>query len=78
MNINTEGQRNGIGEYQHRRSEKWNRLNKTFKEKCSVAKSNYYKNIVEDLKRSKPSQWYSKLKRMSSDQKIKKYRYNSR
>ena len=33
---------------------------------CSNAKSNYYHNIVDDLKTSNPGQWYSKLKRLSS------------
>ena len=34
--------------------------------KCSEEKVKYYKNIVEDLKTSRPGMWYSKLKRMSS------------
>ena len=50
----------------HRRSDKWFELNKLFKSKCEKAKSDYYKNIVSDLKSSNPRQWYLKLKRMSS------------
>ena len=52
--------------YKHRKSPKWKRLNQLFEVKCRQAKSNYYNNIVEDLKTSAPGQWYSKLKRMSS------------
>ena len=50
----------------NKKSKKWMLLKTKFEEKCSEEKENYYKNIVEDLKTSKPSQWYSKLKRMSS------------
>ena len=50
----------------HKRSRKWKILNKDYLEKCEEAKEKYYKDIVEDLKLSNPSQWYSKLKRMSS------------
>ena len=38
---------------------------------CLEAKSNYYSNIVEDLKESAPGQWYSKLKRMASHDEIR-------
>ena len=44
----------------HRKSEKWKRLNEQFQTKCKQAKASYYTNIVEDLKTSNPSQWYSK------------------
>ena len=57
--------------YKHRRSPKWKRLNKLFEAKCRQAKSNYYNNIVKDLKSSAPGQWYSKLKRMSSHDQTK-------
>ena len=50
----------------NRKSQKWKNLNKTFKQKCLKAKSNYYSTMVADLKNSHPRQWYSKLKRMSS------------
>ena len=46
-------------------SPKWQNMNQIFEERCAVEKSNYYKNIVKDLKTSKPRQWYSKVKRMS-------------
>ena len=50
----------------HRKSEKWTHLSTKFEEKCELAKGNFYKNMIEDLKTSNPGQWYSKLKRMSS------------
>ena len=53
-----------------RKSPKWKRLNKQLEVMCSEAKSNYYSNIVEDLKQSAPGQWYSKLKRMTSHDEI--------
>ena len=55
----------------HRKSEKWKHLNQLFKEKCKVAKHSYYTKIVSDLKNSNPSQWYSKLKRMTSHDQAK-------
>ena len=55
----------------HRKSEKWKRLNEQFQTKCKQAKASYYTNIVEDLKTSNPSQWYSKLKRMTSNEQIR-------
>ena len=45
---------------------KWKLLNAEFGSKCEKAKQDYSKNIVNDLKTSDPSQWYSKIKRMSS------------
>ena len=50
----------------HRKSERWHFLNSKFEEKCNLVKSNYYKNMIEDLKISNPGQWYSKFKRISS------------
>ena len=50
----------------HGKSEKWIFMNQTYIKKCKQAKKDYYVNIVEDLKLSNPSKWYSKLKRMSS------------
>ena len=37
--------------------------------KCEVEKQKYAENIVSDLKTSNPSKWYSKLKRMSGQNK---------
>ena len=39
---------------------------KIFLQKCQKAKNDYVENIVNDLKSSDVSQWYSKIKRMSS------------
>ena len=44
-----------------RRSGRWRKLNKMFKEEVKAAKSLFYKNIVADLKTKSPSQWYSSL-----------------
>ena len=49
----------------NKKSLKWEKLNKEFTEKAEIEKSNYYVNIVQDLKDSNPGQWYSKVKRMS-------------
>ena len=49
----------------HYKSEKWQQLNKEFQERCEHEKKSYYSRIVHDLKESNPSQWYSKVKRMS-------------
>ena len=54
-------------EYSKRKkSFRWNKLMDEFREKCEKAKQNYSSNIVNDLKTSNPSQWYSKIKRMAS------------
>ena len=50
----------------HRMSKKWADLDLKYKSVLGEAKEKYYTNIVKDLKISKPSQWYSKLKRMCS------------
>ena len=48
------------------KSAKWSSLNLSFKQKIITAKHKYYNNMIKDLKSSKPHQWYSKLKRMTS------------
>ena len=50
----------------HRRSVKWREINFLYKKEVKRAKRTYYKKIIKDLKLSKPSQWYSKLKRLCS------------
>ena len=50
-----------------KKSQKWKKLEEQFNEKMSEAKESYYCNIVEDLKTSDIGKWYSKLKRMSSN-----------
>ena len=54
-----------------KKSLKWNSLNELFETKSEEAKSNYYTNIVEDLKTSNVGKWYSKLKRMSCNDQTK-------
>ena len=49
-----------------RRSEKWKVLDKQFKKKVKESKSNFYKNMVADLKEKDPKQWYSMVKRIAS------------
>ena len=46
----------------HKQSKKWSFLNAAYLEKSEEEKAKYYENIVEDLKLSNPSQWYSKLR----------------
>ena len=54
----------------HRRSLRWRTLNKEFKSRLALAKSNFYTNRIKDLKQGDPRQWYSKLRRLCSyDQK---------
>ena len=49
-----------------RRSEKWRNLNKLFKQEVKIAKKQFYKNTIADLKEKSPGQWYSALKRITS------------
>ena len=59
--------RNRKREYcRKKRSPKWNKLDEEFNVKSEEAKVNYSKNIVNDLRFSNQSQWYSKIKRMTS------------
>ena len=56
-----------------RRSEKWKMLDKNFKKEVKSSKEIFYKNMIADLRRKNPSQWYSSLKRISGfDQKSEK------
>ena len=54
-----------------RKSKKWKSLNTNYDEEVSNAKRDYYKNIIKDLKNSKPGQWHSKLKRLCSYDQMK-------
>ena len=47
------------------KSTKWIKFNDEFIQKVKLAKSTYRSNIIDDLKTSNSSQWYSKVKRMS-------------
>ena len=56
--------------HKERRSIKWKKLNKLFKNEVKSAKAQFYKTAVADLRQKKPSQWYSCLKKITShDQK---------
>ena len=56
-----------------RRSEKWHNLDRAFKKEVKVAKANFYTDMIKDLRKKNPSQWYSSLKRISGfDEKSKK------
>ena len=55
----------------NKKSPKWLTLREEYLTECAKCKEKYYENIVEDLKISNPSQWYSKLKRMSSHDQAK-------
>ena len=52
--------------HKERRSEKWKKLDKIFKKEAKSAKSEFYKNKVEELKIKNPGQWYSCLKNITS------------
>ena len=52
--------------HKQRRSPKWKALDKEFKKKVKLAKQNFYKTIVADLKEKNPKQWYSVVKRLAS------------
>ena len=49
-----------------RRSEKWKLLEKEFQKELKSAKSDFYKKSISELKRKKPSQWFSCLKKIST------------
>ena len=53
----------------NKKSKKWESLNADFVEKVKKEKDKYRVNIVEDLKSSDPRKWYSKIKRMSGQDK---------
>ena len=57
--------------HKERKSEKWKNLDKIFKKEAKLAKSQFYKNTVADLKQKKPGQWYSCLKKMTSHDQLK-------
>ena len=49
-----------------RRSNKWREINKKFKREVKIAKKNFYKKFIENLKFKDPAKWYSSLKRLAS------------
>ena len=55
--------------YKNQKSDKWVKLNTYFLKICEKEKKKYAEKIVADLKTSNPSKWYSKIKRMSGQNK---------
>ena len=53
--------------HKERRSEKWRKMNKLFKDEMKTEKAQFYKKTVADLKTKNPGQWYSCLKRITSN-----------
>ena len=59
--------------HKERRSDKWKGMNKSFKKQVKCAKEVFYKDMISDLRKKNPSQWYSSLKRITGyDQKAEK------
>ena len=57
--------------HKNRRSPKYFNLQKEYKSKCLKSKSIFYKNMIDQVKESDPSRWYSMLKRISNYDKDK-------
>ena len=56
-----------------RKSERWKSLDSEFRKAVKSSKASFYQNMIADLKKKNPSQWYSSLKRLSSfDEKSEK------
>ena len=50
---------------QNRRSDKYSRLQKEYKIKCSKAKKEFFNKLFRQFRESDPSKWYSLLKRIT-------------
>ena len=48
-----------------KKSKKWIMLNEEFNKRVIMLKESYYENVIDDLKTSNVSAWYSKIKKMS-------------
>ena len=57
--------------HKERKSEKWKVMRKLFKLEIKEAKKQFYKTTVADLKEKSPGQWYSCLKKISSNDQVK-------
>ena len=55
--------------FKNQKSEHWKKLNLEFLNAMKKAKISYRENMVDDIKNTHPSQWYSKVRRMSGLQK---------
>ena len=58
------------------KSIRWQYYNKLYKAEIKLAKQNFYKKMISDLKQKKPGQWYSALKRISNFNENKSNQYN--
>ena len=52
--------------HKHRRSNKWKELDNIFKKQAKLAKQDFYKRMVADLKEKNPKQWYTTVKKLAS------------
>ena len=55
--------------FKNQKSEKWKKVNLCFLEELKKSKESYRQKMVDDLKNTNPSKWYSKFKRMAGVQK---------
>ena len=62
--------------HKERRSEKWRKLDKLFKNEVKNAKAEFYKNKIEELKLKNPKQWYSCLKNITAFDQLKNEELN--
>ena len=58
--------------HKERRSIKWREINKLFKSEVKLAKQKFFENTISDLKQKNPGQWYSSLKRITSNDQMNK------
>ena len=59
-----------------RKSEKWKKLDKLFKQEMKSEKENFYKQSVADLKLANPSKWFTCLKKITSHDQRKSEQIN--
>jgi hypothetical protein len=52
--------------HKHRKSNKWNLMNKNYQIELEKAKKDYYKMKIKNLSKLKPKDWYRELKKLTS------------
>ena len=57
--------------HKERKSERWKKLDKLFKNEAKCAKADFYKKKIQDLKKTNPRKWYSCLKSITSFDQLK-------
>ena len=50
--------------HKNRKSDKWRNINRKCVDMCATAKTNYYKNFIENLRVTKPGTWMSRMKKL--------------